>query len=277
MGRKRSFVTGGGAAYSAPMQHTSTSAAPPQVHGALVVGVGDIDGIGGAVALHFAQQGLHVHVVGRTATKLDTVVRHIQAQGGAATAVVNHLGDEAEVSQLFANIEAHGQVLDVAVYNAAYLNMPRRFMGTPPSFIEGNWRLTGLAGMLVGQGAARLMLPQGRGTVIYTGATASLRGKPMFAAFASAKASLRAFAHCLAAELSPHGIHVAHVVIDGVVDGQRGKQAFGGLGRVLMGLIRRRNGALSPTEVARNYWAIHQQAPGAWAHELELRPFKEPF
>lgn len=257
------------------MQQISTLTAP--VHCALVVGVGDIDGIGGAVALAFGLQGLHVHVVGRTAAKLDAVVRHIQSQGGAATAVVNHLSNESDIGQLFAHIERQGHVLEVAVYNAAYLNMPRRLMSTSHSFIEGNWRLTGLAGMLVGQGAARLMLPQGRGTVIYTGATASLRGKSLFAAFASAKATLRAFAHCLAVELAPQGIHVAHVVIDGVVDGQRGKGAFGGLGRVVMGLIRSRNGALSPEQIAQNYLAIHQQAPGAWAHELELRPFKEPF
>lgn len=243
----------------------------------LVVGVGDIEGIGGAVATRFAQAGHHVYIVGRTQAKLDTVVAHIRRQGGQATAVVNSLGGEADIQAIFAQIARSGHMLAATVYNAAYLNMPRRWLGTPPSFIEGNWRLTCLAGILVGQAAARMMLPQGRGTVIYTGATASLRGKPSFAAFASAKAALRAFAGSLALELAPRGIHVAHVVIDGMVEGQRAKSAFGGLGRIAMGLVKRRNGALNPRQIAENYWQLHQQPSGAWSHELELRPFKEPF
>lgn len=259
------------------MQQTSTVRpleAPPC---ALVVGVGELEGIGGAVAARFAQAGHHVYIVGRTQSKLDTVVAHILRQGGQATAVVSSLGGEADVQAIFTQVQRSGYRLDAVVYNAAYLNMPRRWLGTPPSFIEGNWRLTCLAGILVGQAAARMMLPHGRGTVIYTGATASLRGKPLFATFASAKAALRAFAGSLALEGAPHGIHVAHVVIDGMVEGQRAKGAFGGLGSIVMGVIKRRNGALNPTQIAENYWQIHLQPSGAWSHELELRPFKEPF
>lgn len=243
---------------------------------AIVVGVGELAGIGGAVADRFSRGGLHVYVVGRTQAKLDDVVRYIQAQGGQATAIVNALRDQRDVTALFAQVLAGGAHLDAVVYNAAYLNAPRLFMRTPPNFIEGNWRLTCLAGMLVGQAAGRVMIKQQRGTVIYTGATASLRGKPLFAAFASAKAALRSFAHSLAFELSPQGVHVAHVVIDGVVEGQRGKNAFGGLGRVFM-KIRGRESLIQPKDVADSYWQIHEQAPGAWSHELELRPFKEKF
>lgn len=259
------------------MQQTSSERARQAPPCALVVGVGELEGIGGAVAVRFAQEGRHVYVVGRTQTKLDTVVAHIRSQGGQATAVVNSLGGEADVNAIFTQIQRSGHRLDAVVYNAAYLNMPRRWLGTPPSYIEGNWRLTCLAGILVGQAAARMMLPHKRGTVIYTGATASLRGKPLFAAFASAKAALRAFAGSLALEVAPLGIHVAHVVIDGIVEGQRGKGALGGLGRIVMGVVKRRNGALNPTQIAENYWQIHQQPSGAWSHELELRPFKEPF
>jgi NAD(P)-dependent dehydrogenase (short-subunit alcohol dehydrogenase family) len=243
---------------------------------AVVVGVGELEGIGGAVALRFGQESLHVHVVGRTQAKLDEVVKAIRSRGGQATAIVNPLRDEADVAALFEQIQASGLRLEAVVYNAAYLNAPRRFLNTPPAFIEGNWRLTCLAGLLVGQAAARLMLPHRRGTLIYTGATASLRGKPLFAAFASAKAALRSFVQSLAHELAPQGIHVAHVVVDGVVNGQRGKRAFWGLGRWVMRL-KGHEGLIDPEQVANNYWQIHAQAAGAWSHELELRPFKEKF
>lgn len=258
------------------MQHTQTSPSPIPLC-ALVVGVGELEGIGGAVAVRFAQEGIHVYVVGRTAAKLESVVAHIRRQGGVATAVLNHLGSEADIKELFSLIQHSGQQLTAVVFNAAFLNVPQRFMKTSQRFIENNWRLTCLAGILVGQYAARHMLPNGLGTVIFTGATASLRGKPLFAAFASAKSALRAFAHCLALEVLPQGIHVVHVVIDGVVEGRRAKGAFGGLGRIMIGIVKRRNGTLEPTHIANNYWQIHQQPSGAWSHELELRPFKEPF
>jgi NAD(P)-dependent dehydrogenase (short-subunit alcohol dehydrogenase family) len=257
------------------MQDTHETTTPQPC--ALVVGVGELEGIGGAVAARFAREGLHVYVVGRTRAKLESVVAHIQAQGGQATALVCGLESEEVIEALFSRILKDGRQLEASIYNAAYLNAPRRFLSTPRSFIEGNWRITCLAGILAGQAAARQMLSHGRGTIIYTGATASLRGKPLFAAFASAKAALRAFARALAMELAPQGIHVVHVVIDGVVDGQRGKRAMAGLGRLLVGLVKRRNGALDPAQVAENYFQLYQQAPGAWSHELELRPFKEPF
>src|SRR5262249_12018709 len=126
------------------------------------------------------------------------------------------------------------------------------------------------------QEAVRRMLPQGRGTVIFTGASASLRGKPFFAAFASGKAALRAFAQAMAREVGPRGIHVAHVVIDGVVDGDM-VTGFGyGLGRVLR-LAKGRGGTLMPDDVAETYWQVHAQPRDAWTQELDLRPFREKF
>ena len=249
----------------------------PRTRAAMVVGVGDIHGIGAEVALRFAHEGLHVHVIGRTPAKLEAVVRRIRAMGGQASAMVNQLGHEADIQAIFAPLQQQGHVLEALIYNAAYLNVPKRFLATPRSFIEGNWRVSCLAGILVGQAAAKLMWPQYQGTIIYTGATASLRGKPLFAAFASAKAALLAFSRSLAIEVAPEGIHVAHVVIDGMVDGQRGKKAMSGLGRVVMALVKRRHGLLDPAHIAHEYWRLHQQPPGAWSHELELRPFKEPF
>jgi short-subunit dehydrogenase len=245
-------------------------------HCAVVIGVGGRAGIGGAVAHRFAREGLHVYVVGRTAVKLNEVVAAINADGGSATAIINELRDEDEIAALFTRINAEGRTLAAVIYNAAYLNMPRRFLGTPPDFVEGNWRLTCLAGIIAGQMAARQMLAQGHGTLIVTGATASLRGKPLFAAFASAKAALRAFVLTLAQEVAPQGIHVAHVVIDGAVAGDRAKTALFGLGRAAL-LVKGEEGTLEPDTVAESYWQLHAQARGAWTQELDLRPFKEKF
>jgi len=241
---------------------------------ALVVGVGGRVGIGAAVARRFAAEGLHAHVVGRTAAKLDAVVADIRAAGGKASAVVNTLGSEREVAALFEALGAGP--LEAVVYNAAFKNVPRRFLTTPPAFIEDNWQLTCLAGLMVGQQALRRMRPQGRGTLIVTGATASLRGKPLFAAFASAKAGLRSWTLALAREAAPLGIHVAHAVIDGLVAGDRVKETGGGLGRLLV-VSKGRDGSLLPEQIAENYWQLHAQPRGAWSRELDLRPWKETF
>jgi short-subunit dehydrogenase len=169
----------------------------PDLRGCVLVigvGVGEVEGIGGAVAKRFSQKGLHVYIVGRTGAKLEEVVQHIRGFGGHASAVVNDLRDEQAINDLF----------EAVIYNAAYADVPRRFSTMPASFFEGNWRLTCLAGLTVAKVAAWLMVKQGRGTLIFTGATASLRGKPLFAAFASAKAALRSFVLTLAAEVAPH-------------------------------------------------------------------------
>lgn len=256
--------------------NTSPASAHRPERCAVVIGVGSRAGIGGAVAYRFAQEGLHVYVVGRTAAKLQEVVDAIRAGGGRASALINELRDEDEIKALFARVAAEGRQMEAVIYNAAYLNMPRRFLSTPPAFVEGNWRLTCLAGIVAGQVAVRQMLPQGHGTLIYTGATASLRGKPLFAAFASAKAALRAFALTLARECAPQGIHIAHVVIDGAVAGDRTKTALFGLGRAAL-LVKGEQGALLPDAIAETYWQLHVQPRGAWTHELDLRPFKEKF
>lgn len=241
---------------------------------ALVVGVGGRVGIGAAVARRFAAEGLQVFIVGRRAAKLDGVVADIRAAGGQATAIVNTLGSEPEVAALF---EALGdRPLQAAIYNAAFKNLPRRFVGTPPAFIEDNWQLTCLAGLMVGQAALRRMRAQGQGTLIVTGATASLRGKPAFAAFASAKAGLRSWTLALAQEAAPLGLHVAHAVIDGVVAGDRVKETGYGLGRLLV-RAKGEDGSLLPEQIAENYWQLHAQPRGAWTRELDLRPWKESF
>lgn len=243
---------------------------------AVIVGVGDIDGIGGALCRRSVQGGLPTCVVGRTPNKVQAVVEALRHEGGQAHAIVNDLADAAAIERLFLDVEAQGLTPELVVFNAAWLNLPRRLLQTPAEVFEGNWQLTGRAGILVAQAGARRMLARGRGTLLVTGATASLRGRPAFAAFASAKAALRSFTLALAHELAPRGVHVCHAVIDGLVEGQRGKSAVFGLGRLPM-WVRGRAGCLQPADVAEAYWAIHQQAPIAWTHELDLRPAKELF
>jgi short-subunit dehydrogenase len=243
---------------------------------ALIVGVGDVSGIGGAVALRCAQGGLPVFIVGRTASKLQHVVDAIVQAGGQATAVINDLADAVAVEKLFAAVEASGHAPELVVFNAASLNVPQRFLPVSARQFEDKWQLTGMAGILVAQAAARRMVTQGHGSILITGATASMRGKPLFATFASAKAVLRSFAASLAWEVAPRGVHVTHIVIDGMVAGHRARSALGGLGN-LMVWYRGQEGCLQPAEVAEAYWQMHQQTAGAWTHEADLRPFKESF
>lgn len=256
------------------MTSPGTDKSSPPGH-ALVVGVGGRVGIGADVARRFAAEGLHVHVVGRTQAKLDEVVADIRAAGGRASAIVNRLGGTEEIAALFAALPAEG-ALEAVVYNAAFKNVPRRFLTTPPQFIEDNWRISGIAGFLVGQAALQRMQPQGHGTLIVTGATASLRGRPAFAAFASAKAGLRSWTLALAREAEPLGLHVAHVVIDGVVAGDRVKETGFGLGKLWV-LSKGDDGTLLPEQIAENYWQLHRQPRGAWTREMDLRPYKEKF
>jgi NAD(P)-dependent dehydrogenase (short-subunit alcohol dehydrogenase family) len=196
------------------------------------------------------------------------VIEAITAGGGSARAHDCDATDPAQVAAVFAAVAAAGQVPELVVFNVGG-NWPKAFLDITPDFLETMWRQGPLAGLLVGQAAVAAMQARG-GTIIFTGASASLRGKPMFAAFASAKAGLRAIAQSMAREFGPAGLHVAHVVIDGVVDGDR-VRGF------LPGYIEGKgaDAALDPAAIAETYWQIHGQPRNAWTHELELRPFAE--
>jgi NAD(P)-dependent dehydrogenase (short-subunit alcohol dehydrogenase family) len=246
---------------------------------ALVVGVGERQGIGAAVAALLAEKGLHVYVVGRTAEKLNARVREIRAKGGNADALIADSTSETEVRALFTHIQQTNQVLKVVVYNTGR-NIPSPFLKADVHLLEGHWQRCVLGAFVVAQEALKMMLAQEseqgvRGTLIFTGASASLRGKPMFAGFSASKGALRAMAQSIAREFGPQGVHVAHVVIDGLVNGAIVRE-FGPLGRLL---IKRKGnaGALLPDEVAKSFWMLHQQSPTAWTHELDLRPYREGF
>lgn len=241
---------------------------------AIVAGVGAEEGIGAAVARRFGREGYHVFVAGRTQAKIDLTVARIKAGGGSAEAVVVDLTREGEVEALFdraftarAGLEAP----DVVVFNAGD-NRMIPFRDVDAHLFEAFWRVGCFAGFLVGREAARRLVPLGRGTVLFTGASGSLRGKAGFAQFAAAKAGLRMISQSMAREFGPQGLHVVHVVIDGGVDGARLNSAAPGLRDQ-----RGENGMLNVDAIAEAYWQTHVQHPSAWSQEVELRPFKEPF
>lgn len=241
---------------------------------AVVVGVGAEQGLGAALGRRFAAEGHHVLLAGRTAEKLERVVRSIAAAGGSAEAVVADATREDEIIRLFDRAMAPGDGLapvDIVVFNAGN-NRRVDFREVEASLFEELWRVGCFAGFLVGREAARRLAPLGRGTVIFTGASASLRGRPGFAQFAAAKAGLRMVAQSMAREFGPQGLHVAHVVIDGGIDGERLRRSAPG--RVA---ASGDDGLLGPDAIAETYWQIHRQQRSAWAHEVDLRPFKEPF
>lgn len=238
---------------------------------AIVAGVGPVRGLGAALASLFAEKGLHVFIAGRNEEKLNAVARHIQKTGGAVTPVVADITIEQDVSQLFARVRARGEAIDIAAYNVDS-NIPAPFLETETKTFAILWRQNCLGAFLFAKQTISMMQAQQHGTLFFTGATASLRARPPFTAFASAKAGLRALAQGLAREFSPQGIHVVHTIIDGVIDGERARSQFPEYVKE-----KGEEGLLQPEAIAQTYWAIHQQHPSAWTHELDLRPFKEPF
>lgn len=237
---------------------------------AVVIGVGASQGLGGALCRRFAREGMHVFAAGRTQAKLDRIAEEIRAAGGRATPAVADATRGADVIRLFDAAESGG-ALALCVYNAGNASF-KPFLEIEDAFFEQAWRLGCFGGFLFGREAARRMLPKGAGTLIFTGATASLRARPPFTAFASAKAALRAVAHGIARELGPKGLHVGHIIIDGAIDGDqinlRAPQIRERLGA---------DGMLGVDAIADAYWMLHQQPRSAWTLELDLRPYKESF
>ena len=237
---------------------------------AIILGVGPFEGVGGHLCDHAAKLGLHVIAAGRTASKLDTVVSQVKANGGQATAVVCDATTEADVIALVRRAEAIGPI-DLAIYNAGN-NFNGDFLSMTAEFFERCWRVCTLGGFLFARETLKVMQPRGAGTLLFTGASASMRGKPQFAPFTAAKAGLRAMAQSLAREFQPQGIHVAHIVIDGGIAGEK----------IIKGLPRfaeraGEDGLVSLNGIAEAYMYLYQQPKTAWSHELDLRTFKETF
>ena len=241
---------------------------------AVVVGVGAERGLGAALCRRFAAEGYHVLVAGRTPEKIAQVVRTISDKGGSAEPVAVDTTREEDVVRLFDRAMSRGDgrdPADLVVFNAGN-NQRIDFLNLRADQFEQFWRVGCFGGFLVGREAARRLVPLGRGTIIFTGASGSLRGKPGFAHFAAAKAGLRMIAQSMAREYGPLGIHVAHVVIDGGIKGDRLLSRMPTLAQE-----RGEYGLLGIDAIAQTYWDVHRQQRSAWAHEVDLRPYREPF
>jgi NAD(P)-dependent dehydrogenase (short-subunit alcohol dehydrogenase family) len=239
---------------------------------AIVVGVGPEAGLGGALCKRLAHEGLQTFVAGRTPEQVDAVVRAIRDAGGVAIGVPTDATKEPDVVALFDRAAREGEgPLDLVIYNAGNAAMGQ-LHDMDATFFEAVWRVGCFGGFLVGREAVRRLLPNGRGTVLFTGATASLRGKPNTTAFASAKAGLRSLAQSMARAYGPQGIHVAHVVVDG---GIAGDKIVKGLPQFAQAMGE--DGLVSLTGLADAYWYLYTQPKAAWTHELDLRTFKESF
>jgi NAD(P)-dependent dehydrogenase (short-subunit alcohol dehydrogenase family) len=234
---------------------------------AVVVGAGT--GTGSEVAKLLAREGYGVVLARRNAEALRPLVDQIEAVGGAALAVGVDASDESEVIRLFDAAEDRFSAPDIVVYNAAGFAMGSA-LDTDRSTFELMWRASSYGGFLVGREAARRMIPNGRGTILFTGATAAVKAGAGFAAFAAGKHGLRAVAQSLAKEIGPKGLHVAHLIIDGIIDVPRVHDEMPDLAAA-----KGEDGLIDPKSIAATMLWLHRQPRNAWTFELDLRPFKE--
>ena len=235
---------------------------------ALVIGAGDATG--GAIARRFAREGFVACVSRRTAEKLAPLVDRITAEGGKARAFGSDARNEDQMIELVGTIERDVGPIEVAVFNVGG-NVRFSIRETTTRVYTKVWEMTALGGFLMGREVAKVMVPRGRGTIVFTGATASVRGGDGFAAFAGGKHALRALSQSMARELGPQGIHVAHVVIDGGIDTAFTRERRG----ERYAELKETGGILDPEAIAENYWSLHRQARSAWTQELDLRPWTE--
>lgn len=242
----------------------------PSSFGAVVIG-GVGEGLGFALSARFARAGYPVVMLARTQAKLDRFADRIRGEGGVATGLAIDVRDEEEMITAFQHaVDRHG-VLAAAIFNAgANHRMP--VLEITGDMFEKVWRLACFGAFVFGREAARRMVPHGAGTILFTGATASLRGGVQFAAFAAAKFGARAIAQSMARELGPKGIHVTSVMIDGGIDMPAIHRRYRAVGKTPPP-----DGLLKPAAIAETYFQIHEQDRSAWTTETEVRPYCEPF
>lgn len=237
---------------------------------AFVIGAGDY--IGAAIAKRFARGGFQVCVGRRKAEKHAPLVAEIEAEGGTVHPFAFDARDEAATEAIFAQIEREIGPLEVVIFNVGG-NVHFKIAETTSRVFRKVWEMCTFAGFLSGREAAKYMVPRGRGSLFFTGATASMRGGSGFAAFAAGKFGLRALAQSLARELGPQGIHVAHLVIDAGVDTAFVRELYEKRGVKPEELPP--DTLMNPESVAEAYWMLHHQTRDGWTHELDLRPYAE--
>lgn len=249
--------------------NSSSASTLPHCGVALVIGAGDATG--GAIARRFASAGYTACVTRRSLDKLQPLLTQIRAEGGSAHGFASDARKEDEVIALIEQIESSIAPIEVLVFNIG-ANAPSSILEETVRKYFKIWEMACLGGFLNAREVAKRMVQRGRGTIIFTGATASLRGSANFAAFSGAKMALRALAQSMARELGPRGLHVAHVVIDGAIDTAFIRDNF-----PERYALKGQQGILNPEHIADNYWMLHQQPRDAWTHELDLRPWTEKF
>ena len=238
-----------------------------QRNAALIVGAGDATGA--AIARRFAREGYVACLARRSADKLQPLVDAIRADGGEARGFASDARKEDQVAELIETIESEVGPIEVFVFNIG-ANVPCGILDETPRKFFKIWEMACFAGFLTSQAAARRMASRQRGTILFTGATAALRGAANFGAFAMAKHGLRALAQSMARELGPMNIHVAHVVIDGAIDTAFIRDNF-----PARYAEKERDGILAPEHIADAYWYLNTQPRDAWTFELDLRPWIE--
>ena len=236
---------------------------------AIIIGAGDATG--SAIARRFARGGYHVAVTRRKADSVEALVVEIESAGGRASGFGSDAREEEQVIALFDRVERDIAPIEAVIFNIG-ANVFFGIEETSARVYRKVWEMAAFAGFLAGREAARRMVPRGKGTIIFTGATASMRGSAGFSAFSGAKFALRALAQSMARELGPKGIHVAHSVIDGAIDTAWIAENFPERYR-----LKDQDGILDPEAIAEAYWQLHIQPRSAWTHELDLRPWMEQF
>ncbi|WP_411288368.1 SDR family oxidoreductase [Phenylobacterium sp.] len=234
---------------------------------AVIIGAGDA--LGGAIARRFAREGYAAVIVRRQADQLEPLAQAIREAGGEAHPFGLDARQEDAMVGLFDKVEAEIAPIEVCVFNIG-ANVRFPIAETTARVYFKVWEMAAFAGFLAGREAAKRMTPRGRGTILFTGATASVRGGEGFAAFAGAKHAVRALAQSMARELGPKGVHVAHTIIDGAIDTAWIAENFPE--RYAM---KAQDGILNPEHIADAYWMLHAQPRDSWTHELDLRPWKE--
>ncbi len=237
---------------------------------ALLIGAGDA--IGAAVAQRFAAGGYRICIARRDAEKSRAIVDAIRTAGGIAEVVSVDARSEESIQALFARAEKELGAIEVCLFNAG-ANVAAPLLETGAKLFTRAWELACYGGFLTGREAARYMVPRGRGTILFTGATASLRGGAGFSAFAAAKSGLRGIAQAMARELAPKGIHVAHLIIDGAIDSEAIHKRLLAQGRDPAALPP--DSLIQTCSVAQAYWSLHVQPRDGWTHEMDIRPFAE--
>ena len=235
---------------------------------ALIIGAGDY--LGSAIARRFAKEGFHA-VGTRRRGDIASFVKEIEDSGGKATGMHSDARKEEQVVELVERVENEIGPIEVFGFNSGGNGM-FSILDSTTQVYKKVWEMCALAGFLTGREVARRMITRKRGTMLFTGATASVRGSNGFSAFAGGKHALRALAQSMAKELMPQNIHVAHVIIDGPIDTEWTRQRFPEMVKERPG-----DGLLQPDDIAETYWAIHNQKRSAWTFETDVRPWVEPW